>query len=316
MMTIGKQNLRNECKVCIVVLNFNGKEDTLECIESLRKLDYANYEVIVVDNGSSDGSQEALRELPGVILIENERNYGYAEGNNIGLKLALSRGAEYMLVLNNDTILHPACLTEMVSVIADDHSIGAVGAKTYFYDRPNVLQIVGGAFDWTSGKTKNIGGGEVDVGQYNKIMEVDFVNGHALLTSRTVLEQVGLFDPEYFAYNEETDWCMRARKKGFRMMYAPKAIVWHKVSRTTGQQKKAWRQYMIVRNRILFMRKNATRGQFFRFLLNFSIVQCPTMVVKGLWIRDWGSLLAIARAILWHLGLMRTATGHAREFPW
>ena len=257
----------NYPKVSIIILNWNGKEDTIECLESLRKLDYPNYDVIVVDNGSTDGSCEILKKnYPYVKLIENEKNLGVATGYNFGIYQA--RG-EYILLLNNDTVVDGDLLKELVTVLESNPEIGIVGPTMYYYDDPKRIWVGGGGgIYWNKGKTSLLRTNEIDNGEFDEITEVDYIAGCALLTKRELFEEIGYMDTKYFAYWEETDWCVRACKAGYKVLYVPKAKIWHKIS-STSKKISGFAEYHLTRNMFWFMRKHATRRQYLSFLLYF-----------------------------------------------
>lgn len=269
----------NYPKVSIIILNWNGLEDALECLESLKKITYPNYEVIVVDNGSTCNDSQMLREKFGdyIHLIENDKNYGFAGGNNIGMKYAITNfRPHYILLLNNDTTVDPMFLTEMVKFAETDVSLGIAGAKTYFYDEPDRLQAVWGMVNLWIGEPvtipriigarfhKNV----TDGGQYDSVKIADWVSGCCFLIKRGVIESIGLLDEGYFCYWEETDYCRRARNAGYKTVYVPTAKVWHKLGSSVNKTSGLNRYYMI-RNRFLFMRKYATAWQYRFFLVYF-----------------------------------------------
>lgn len=220
-----KMNYR---KVSIIILNWNGLDDTIECLESLKKITYPNYEVIVVDNASSGNDLEVLRERYGdyILIIANDENYGYPEGNNIGMRYALNKGVEYVLLLNNDTIVDPDFLSELVKVAESDSSAGIMGSKVQYYYHPNTIQAAGGKIRWWLGVIKTYGG--MDMGQYEEIAERDFVYATSALIKREVTEKIGLLDPFFFFGVEEFDYCTRAKRAGFKIIYVPKSKIWHK----------------------------------------------------------------------------------------
>ena len=222
------QDKRLYPKVSIIILNWNGLEDTVECLESLKDIDYPNYEIIVVDNGSTDGSCDFLKaNFPYVRLIENNENLGFAEGNNCGIRQA---SGKYVLLLNNDVVVDRYFLKELVNVAESDPAIGAVGAVAYYYDDPQRIWQAAGMISWNRGRIRIVGRNEVDEGQFNEVTEVDYVPGCSMLVRRELFERVGYLDPKYFVYYDETDWCIRAQRAGYRVLYAPRAKVWHKVS--------------------------------------------------------------------------------------
>ena len=255
-------------KVFVIVLNWNGKDDTIECIESLKKVNYPNFQIVVVDNGSTDGSMSVLRAgYPDITIIENGRNLGYAEGFNTGLKYGYKNGADYFLIVNNDTVIDSQALLELVKVAEQDARIGFVSGKVYFYDEPSRLQTVGKNSHPVFIVGSEIGRGETDVGQYDEIRECCFVDDVFLLVRKQVFEDVGGYDPTFFLMYEETDWCARIRREGFKILYTPRAKIWHKGNRDVSSNRSTTHQFYLARNQIPFVRRNASPQHFRRFLV-------------------------------------------------
>jgi GT2 family glycosyltransferase len=263
-----------EPKVVIVVLNWNGKHTTVECLESLLEVGYSNYEILLVDNGSTDGSQECFRaRYPEITLLDNRVNLGFAGGNNVGIRWAIDRRADYILLLNNDTVAHERFLAELVRVAERDSQIGFVGPKICYYDchgRRDVIAFAGGRINLWIGKALNIGDREKDRAQYDDIKEVDYVQGACLLVKSEVVQRIGLLDATLFAYWEETDWCVRGYRAGYKSVFVPKAKIWHKVAASSGGVR---RRYYLTRNLFWFMKKHATGKQYLSFLVYFLFVQ-------------------------------------------
>jgi GT2 family glycosyltransferase len=268
-------------QVTIIVLNWNGLNDTLDCLKSLDQLDYQGYEVVVVDNGSVDGSVPVIRErFPSVTIIENDENLGYAGGNNVGLRYAMTQGADYTFLLNNDTVVDPAFLRILVDTAEAEPTVGIAGPTIYYHERPDVIWSAGGAIDWQRGSTRMVGLDERDEGQFGREPRtVDFVTGCAMLVRRAALEQVRLLDERFFAYYEETEWCVRASRAGFKIVHAPLAHIWHKISPAT-QADSPLVHYYMTRNRLLFLK--ATRAglrawfhtlftEYLRILIGWSV---------------------------------------------
>jgi len=218
-------------KVFIIILNWNGLRDTLECLKSVFKLDYENFEVVVVDNGSVDNSVKIIEiDYPKVKLIRNEENLGFAGGNNVGIKHALDQGAEYVWLLNNDTIVEADALTNMLKETERDPKIGIAGSKIYYYSSSNKIWFAGATIDWSRGISDHIGMDETDIGQYDYVKEMARVTGCSMLVKKDVCDRVGIFDEDFFLYVEEVDWCVRARKAGFKCIFVPSSVVHHKAS--------------------------------------------------------------------------------------
>ena len=256
-------------KVSIIILNWNGKKDTIECIKSLQKINYLNYEILLVDNGSLDGSVECFKKnYPEIELIENDINLGFAEGNNVGIKRALSNKTDYILLLNNDTILDNNFLDELIEVSESDSRIGIVGPTVYHYGKLNKIQFAGAKISLNTGRFKLYRLDKTDDGQFNETLDVDYVCGCALLGKKELFEKIGSLNKYYFAYWEETELCFRAKKAGYRVVYAPKSKIWHKGGATTGKIK-GFQIYHMARNMFWFMKKYTTRQQYIFFLLYF-----------------------------------------------
>jgi GT2 family glycosyltransferase len=245
-------------KISIIILNWNGIKDTLECLESVYKIDYQNFDVVVVDNGSRDDEGARIKEaFPRVTLIANEKNLGFAEGNNVAIRHLLKTDTEYVLLLNNDTAVDPLILREFLSAAMTCPDAGIYGAKIYFYAKPDRIWHLGGRWNMTEGGFQDIGMGEIDDGvRYSRMEEIDYVNGCALLFSRHVPESIGLLDADFFAYYEEIDWCFRAKRHGFRPLFVPKAKVWHKVSLSSGGAGSPLYYYYMSRNCLLWAKKH------------------------------------------------------------
>ena len=219
-----------EPKVTIITLSWNRKFHTLEWLEAVTKLEYPNYDILVVDNGSTDGSPEAIRKrLPGVTVLENGENLGYARGFNIGLEHAFRNGAHYALIMNNDAVIDPEALDALVEAAESDTTVGFVSGKVLQYFRPDEIQSVG----MTPHRLRLYGGlmgyGEIDRGQYDETVDREITDDVFLLVRKAVFDRLGGYDEDLAFYGpENVDWCLRVRNAGFRIVYAPKAKLWHK----------------------------------------------------------------------------------------
>lgn len=256
--------------VISVILNTNRREDTLECLASLAQNTYQHHHVIVLDNSSSDGSVTAIRSaFPSVQIIELVENLGYAGNNNVGIKAAVDQGADWVFVLNEDTILAPDCLACLVKTGESDPQIGIVGPMVYHHDEPSVIQSAGGKLGryWES---IHLGQNDPDRGQFNQPHRVDWISGCGIMVRRAAIEQVGMIDERYFYYWEETEWCVRVGKGGWKVMHVPAAKMWHK-----GVQRDYFPKpsvtYYATRNRLLTLAKH----------------QAPPLV----WVFAWGQYL-------------------------
>ena len=244
--------------VHIIVLNWNGRDDTLECLKSLQQINYDNYKIIVVDNGSEDGSVfEIKKNFPEMKIIENKRNLGFAGGNNIGMKYAVENEADYVLLINNDTTVDKNFLSELVEMGESDKKIGAVGSKIYFHSEPNRIWFAGGKVNWLKNKGTHLGLDEIDNGQYDKIREVDYLTGCCLLIKREVIEKIGVLAEDYFLYYEDTDFSARVKNAGYKIIYVPKSKIYHKISRSTKPGSPSYIYYH-VRNGLVMAKRNGS----------------------------------------------------------
>jgi GT2 family glycosyltransferase len=220
----------NTPKVAVIMLNWNGYADTIECIESLKKVTYTNFFIIIVDNASSCNDVQILHEKFGnyVDILAQEKNWGFPEGCNIGMRYALTKGADYLLLLNNDTVVDPEFMEELVKTAEGDEKIGIVGSKVYYYYYPTRIQYIGGRINWILGINGTYIKDEEDFGQYDMPMWQDYVPATSCMIKRSVVEKIGYLDPFYFWAIEEFDYCTRAKRAGFKIIYQPKSKIWHK----------------------------------------------------------------------------------------
>jgi GT2 family glycosyltransferase len=300
-------------RISIIILNWNRWRDTLDCLESLHRISYPSYRVIIVDNASTDASIDKIRaycetaskvrvisvnhhqesdrvesacyqdgataeftqiatdkfDKREIIIIRNDQNYGYAEGNNIGMRFALKCRSDAVLILNNDTIVDPEFLTELVKAFEDEQSAGFFGPKIYYYEckgRKDVISHAGGVFNTTTGMCHVIGKHEVDAGKYDVIREVDYLEGSCQLIRAEVIDKIGLLDPIFFAYWEDVDWCVRGSKAGYKSIFVPTARVWHKTYASDAASMAIYRK---VRNQFWFMRKHNSPMRYRLFLLYY-----------------------------------------------
>lgn len=244
-------------KVSVILLNFNGYQDTRECLESLRHVQYPDCDVIVVDNGSWDDSCPRLhKEFPEIKLLVSKENLGFTGGNNLGIEEALRRGAAYVLLLNNDTIVDRNFLAHLVQIGESDPGIGILGPKILYASEPQRIWFAGGLVKYWSGTSRHVGQDQIDQdGRFSDVEDTGYITGCALLVKSRVLREVGLLDPKLFIYWEDWDFCMRVRKAGYRCVFVPMARVWHKVSRTCGQQS-SFTLYLGTRNQLICVAKH------------------------------------------------------------
>ncbi|MDO8589383.1 MAG: glycosyltransferase family 2 protein [Armatimonadota bacterium] len=245
-------------RIAIVLVNWNGKEDTRECLESLRRLTYPDYSLIVVDNGSTDGSVAEIGSVfPEVCLIPAGENLGFTGGNNIGIKRALDTGADAVLLLNNDTVVSPDFLEPLALTLFGDPKIGAVNSKIYYYAQPDVIWSAGGNINGRTGIASQRHVDEKDEGQADQQADVDYAVGCSIMVRRDAIEMAGLLDDDFFVYYEEAEWCRRMRALGYRIVYVPGSKVWHKVMASASSSERTL--YYYCRNRLLYLRRDGAR---------------------------------------------------------
>jgi GT2 family glycosyltransferase len=307
--------------ISAIILNWNGWEDTIECLESLYQINYPNFNVIIVDNHSEDDSLEKIKEFcrgelkveseffdykltnkpihvfeyfkdeikdltqykklnsnEKILFIKNNENYGFAEGNNIGIKFALKNfNSDYILLLNNDTVVKKDFLNKLVKVSESDEKIGICGPKTLYYHQPNVINSAGvDILWWHLGVSTNKGIGKIDKGQYDKISETDSLMGACILIKSSLIKKIGFLDKKYFILLEETDFCIRAKKAGYRILFNPKSIIYHKEG-ISGELTPEMFYYM-YKNTLLTIRKHQKSIRLLLYGLNFSLITLTIII--------------------------------------
>ena len=250
----------SDSRTAVVVLNYNGLDDTLLCLESMRPLADAGHDIILVDNGSTvDPREAASAVLPGLIYHRNPVNLGYAGGNNSGIRLALDRGASFVLVLNNHTTVAPTIVEELRRQFDRDPSLGIVGPVVNFMDEPAAVMTDGVAFNPGPGTEffVRIPVPPVDVDP--SLVPVDIVNGCCMMVRAEVFRAVGLLDEQFFIVHEESDLCLKAGRAGFRCAVYGRTLVWHKGSSAFVRSGRQLQRYFDARNLYYLLRRHAGR---------------------------------------------------------
>lgn len=298
-------------QVYIILVNWNGTEDTVECLGALSHLDYPRYSVLLIDNGSDTPCTGRISaSFPDVEVIESAWNRGFAGANNLGIRTALDRGADYVWLLNNDTAVKPEALSELVRVAESVPHCGIVGSKVLFHESGDVIDFAGGVIHHTRGYTDHRGSGEVDRGQYDGVQEVDYVSGCSLLAKSATIREVGLLEESYFMYWEDTDWCVRTARGGWQVLYAPRSVVYHKKSRGLGRSSPT-QVYYLARNALIF-----TALHHARWLLPMLLHWWPRyyvfgpVVLAGRWRHAAAALQALGDFLL-----RRTGPRHGGTAP-
>jgi GT2 family glycosyltransferase len=242
--------------VGVVILNHNGKLLAEKCLRSVIDSLYPAKDIVVVDNASTDGSVERLRTLfPDIQILVNSENLGVAGGRNRGFRMAVKRGNDYVLSLDNDAHIDPHLINELIAVAESDPTIGVVGPKTYADDGSGKIQCTGGRIAYTQNVCSERGSGETDHGQYDKIEDVDYFPGFGFMARTEVFERLDFVDESFYGYgHEDTDFCLRARLLGYRIVYVPRAVMWHRGAATIGSYTPR-KKYLEAVNSAYFVRK-------------------------------------------------------------
>jgi GT2 family glycosyltransferase len=280
-------------RVTIILVNWKGLECTLACLSSLLKMktDGIHVEILVVDNASGgDDVAKIKKAYPGVTVLDQRENLGFAGGNNVGIRYALKKNSDFIWLLNNDTEVDKNALAGLLDVF-DDPKVGIAGSKIYFYkgfefhhdrykdeDRGRVIWHAGGQVDWANMYASHRGVDKVDTGQYEEPISVPFVSGCSFMIRSDVIGRIGVLDGQYFMYYEDFDYCMKAKEKGFIVAYAPKSKLWHKNSGSTGRPGNNLHEYYLTRNRLVIGFKYApfrTKFALFREAIRQIIKSTP-----------------------------------------
>ena len=270
--------------VLIVIVNWDGKDDLLECLTSIKKLDYPKdkYKVLVIDNGSGDGSQSAVSNAyPEVRLFKNEKNIGYVNAVNQGITYGLNSGVDYIWIFNNDVVVGEDSMKRLIEVGQQDERIGVIAPVIYSYDNPEMIDNIGYKINfWTGRLKKQKYGRDLFRNHEDKIADVDSCLGCSNLIKASVFKKVGLFQTIYELYFEETDFNVRARQKGFRVVVAKEAKVWHKNAST--MNKFIFRRAcLLLRNLFLFELLNAKLRHLSVFIPYYFLIHLPYFLIYG-----------------------------------
>lgn len=303
-------------KISIVIINWNGWKDTIECLESLFQIDYPGYQIVIVDNGSQDSSVKRIKDFingqinikspfienptippqkpmieynldeikwgwsminndaantPGqVILLKCDKNYGFAEGNNIGIRFSLENlSPDYVLLLNNDTFVERDFLGKLVELAENYQQIGVVGPKVCYYHQPHIINSAGVVMDWYSGTGNNQGIKQLDSGLFDATLDFDALIGVCLLIRASLFEKVGYLDNKFFLLLEETDFCLRVKKNNFRVVFHPKSKVYHKEGFSGSLRPDSL--YFSSRNRLFLIKKHQPPEKKLLYILTISL---------------------------------------------
>lgn len=240
--------------VSIITVNYNHSEDTIELLDSIKKITYPNIECIVLDNGSEIDNPDIIkRKYPEINFIKNKKNIGFAAANNIGIMHA---NGEYILLINNDMVVSDDFLSPLLKTLQKNPEIGVVCPKIYFYDEPRNIQYAGYTeINPFTIRNIAIGYNEPDKGQYDKDSITAFAHGGAIMFPTKLLNNVGKMSEYFFLYYEDIDWCKRVRYAGYKICYVHNSVVYHKDGATTGSNSPL-KTYYINRGRLIYMRRH------------------------------------------------------------
>jgi len=277
----------------VVVLHWGDKTATLACLGSVARLELAARPLVVIDNGTGGLSpDEVASAAPGAEFIAVPENLGFAAGSNLGIRRALAAGADFVLLLNNDATLDPACLTALVRVARSAPDVAAVGAKVLSAADPRIVWLAWGRLTYRAALVEFVGRGQADGPRFGEVREVDWVPGCAMLLTRAAIARVGLLDERFFAYHEDVDWCTAARAHGLRILFAPDARVIHLGEGSLAPRGSANpARYLSARNTVLFARKHARAREWMRLALTIGASLPPEVIRR--WRRGEGRAIAL-----------------------
>ncbi len=286
-------------KVSVITINFNQPAVTLDLIRSLYKCFFADYEIIVVDNGSSKNNPDVIKvEFPDVILLKSEKNLGFAGGNNLGIQEAQG---DYLLFINNDVEVERDFFEPLIQELDNDRSVGIVSPKIYFYGKGKTIQYAGcteinpittrGAF---------VGYMQVDNGNFNETITTHYAHGAGMMVRREAIEKAGVMPEVYFLYYEELDWCNRIKEHNYSIKCVPKSIIHHKESMSVGKSN-PMKTYFQTRNRVIYLRRNTKGVTLFISLVYFYMVAFPKNIITHFLKRDYALMRAYWRGGVWNI---------------
>lgn len=244
-------------KLTFVILNFNKPEETIACLRSLQKIKIEDWslKILLIDNGSTDNSVKLIKQkFPKILIIENSKNLGFAAGANVGIRRALKEDSDYIFLLNNDTLINQRALVYLIKVIGEEQKIGIVSPTLKFKKQGRLFFDLGGRINWFLGRTSHQ---ELTTQEFKKVRSEkifpEYVSGCAMLVRREVFERVGFFDEDFFLYFEDVDFCLRSKAAGFKIVLVPKAIIFHRLSKSLDEELK---KGFNLKSNLIFIKKH------------------------------------------------------------
>jgi len=300
----------NQPLISIITINWNSTAVTCDFLRSINEQNtYSNIEVIVVDNASKENPTAAfLSVYPSVKIICNDSNLGFSGGNNAGIRAAKG---DYLFIVNNDTEFTSGLLEGLLEIFEQHPEAGVACPKFHYFFEKGTIEYAGyNPVNILTGRNSMIGSRQKDEGQFNEVKETEYAHGGGMLVPRKVIDEVGLMPEEFFLYYEELDWSVQIRRKGFKIYFQPKSLIYHKESMTTGKMSPL-KTFYLTRNRILFMRRNVPLAGRSVFFLYFTLFTIPKNTISFLAKRQTSHLKSFWKGVLWHF----TSTKHQALTP-
>ncbi|MDL1982911.1 MAG: glycosyltransferase family 2 protein [Deltaproteobacteria bacterium] len=251
--------IQNESKIVVIVVNYNGFDDTVACLESLQLTGYDNFQIIVVDNASKiNPLLELMRRFPDVIYLRSEKNLGFTGGNNLGLKKAYALKPKYIFLLNNDTVVSKNILSELYSFMENNPKMGLIGPLNYYFDKKNIIAFSGANLNRNNGMMTFLYSDKKLSDIKERIISCSFIIGAAMFIRADLIEQIGGLYNDYFLTSEESELCIKVADLGYQLAVITSCCIWHKVSMTMGSESEI-SNYYIFRNKLWFIKRNAIK---------------------------------------------------------
>jgi len=284
-------NNKKEPLVYVITLNWNTKDMTTECVHSILKSDYPNFKIVVVDNNSSDGSVEAFKKEFGnrIDIIKTDKNLGYGRGMNFGMEYALKFNPKYFFIMNNDTKIDPSAISVMVKTSQKYDNNCLVTGKVYHYDRPNVIQHIGGFRDLRTLRFTPIGRDKIDNGQFDEEEEREAIDDMFMLFPKKVYDDIGGYSKYFFMNCEQADLAIRAQSNGYKLVYCPSAKLWHKGCHSTGVMDNPKMMYWDTQSHIIlhFLHQSRINFAFFYISRFFTILKAMfKLIIKKIFFKS------------------------------
>lgn len=291
--------MKQAYKVSIILVNWNGSKDTIKCIESINKSHFNDYRIIVVDNGSTEENLRILKSTNLKFdLYEAKKNLGYTGGNNLGISKAMELETEYVMLLNNDTLIEEDAITKLLNSADNKKDVGIFSPKIYFYPEIDLIWSADTKFNKLTLIGKMIGYKKSDLDKYNHSKFVDYVTGCAMLIRKEVIEKIGILDDNFFATCEDIDYCLRAKSYGYNILYEAGATVYHKEAASSGSYDSPQYIYYTTRGYFILHNKWAKNIIHLFFTHFYYLIYCSKRILSFIFRGNLKGVLAIFLAII------------------